>query len=162
MLPTTQTRQSRRKSTLTHIISSSKFTNSKKIWIQTTSNIQFPRKGFQYTPFGIYVRITSFAGSTQRNFTSIFRNREFKVLVGTDKVDEGGKLYDVEKIIIHEKYSNVTEDYDICILKLNESLTFGPKVNKVALTGNIVKLKKGLSLNATGWGYTQVRLKLEK
>lgn len=68
----------------------------------------------------------------------------------------------MEKIIIHEKYSNVTEDYDICILKLNESLTFGPKVNKVALTGNIVKLKKGLSLNATGWGYTQVRLKLEK
>ncbi|KAF9807481.1 hypothetical protein SFRURICE_001086 [Spodoptera frugiperda] len=92
----------------------------------------------------------------------IVPNREFKVLVGTDKVDEGGKLYDVEKIIIHEKYSNVTEDYDICILKLNESLTFGPKVNKVALTGNIVKLKKGLSLNATGWGYTQPEGKISE
>uniref|UniRef100_A0A2A4J216 trypsin n=1 Tax=Heliothis virescens TaxID=7102 RepID=A0A2A4J216_HELVI len=85
----------------------------------------------------------------------IVPDREYKVLVGTDKVDEGGKLYDVEKIIIHESYSNITSDYDICILKLNESLTFGKKVDKIAYTGNIVKLKKGTHLNATGWGFTQ-------
>lgn len=88
----------------------------------------------------------------------ISRNREFKVVVGTDKVNEGGKLYDVEKIISHEKYSDKTNDYDVCILKLNESLTFGPTVAKVLLTGNIVKLKKGTPLNTTGWGYIHVSI----
>lgn len=88
----------------------------------------------------------------------IFRNREFKVLVGTDKVDEGGKLYDVEKIIVHEEYSNITSDYDVCLLKLNESLTFGPKVAKVSLPGDVVTVKKGTLLNVTGWGYTNVSL----
>ncbi|CAH0595197.1 unnamed protein product [Chrysodeixis includens] len=82
-------------------------------------------------------------------------HREFKVRVGADKVDEGGKLYDVEKKIIHPKYNNLTSDYDICILKLNESLSFGPKVNKIALNDRKVKLRSRVMLNATGWGYTQ-------
>lgn len=86
----------------------------------------------------------------------IFRHREFKVLVGTDKINKGGKLYDIEKKIIHPKYNNLTSDYDICILKLNESLIFGPKVNKIALNDRKVKLRSRVMLNATGWGYTQV------
>lgn len=77
--------------------------------------------------------------------------------MGTDKVDEGGKLYDVEKILIHEMYSNKTNDYDICIFKLNETLSFGPKVNKIVLNDKSVKLKRGMLLDTAGWGYTQVR-----
>ncbi|KAJ8711153.1 hypothetical protein PYW07_008395 [Mythimna separata] len=87
----------------------------------------------------------------------IVPNREFKILVGTDKVNEGGKLYDVEKIIMHEKYSNTTSDYDVCLLKLNESLTFGPTVAKMLMTGDLVKVKTGMQLNVTGWGYTDLQ-----
>ncbi|CAB3220143.1 unnamed protein product [Arctia plantaginis] len=85
----------------------------------------------------------------------IVPNRKYKVLVGTDNVNKGGRLYDVEKILKHELYVNKTYDYDICILKLNETLTFGPKVNKIALNDNNVKLKKGMMFNTTGWGYTE-------
>ncbi|XP_075983880.1 trypsin 5G1-like [Anticarsia gemmatalis] len=85
----------------------------------------------------------------------IVPNRNYSVLVGTDKVDKGGKLYDVEKILIHEMYSNKTNDYDICILKLNETVTFGPTVNKISIGDSKVKLKKGKLLSTTGWGYTQ-------
>lgn len=57
-------------------------------------------------------------------------------------------------------YVNRTYDYDICILKLNETLTFGPKVNKIALNDNNVKLRKGLMFNTTGWGYTEVSMQI--
>ncbi|XP_026736953.1 trypsin 5G1-like [Trichoplusia ni] len=92
----------------------------------------------------------------------IVPNREFKVLVGTDKVDEGGKLYDVEKKIIHPKYNNLTSDYDICILRLNESLSFSTKVNKIALNDRKVRLRSRTMLNATGWGYTQPEGKISQ
>lgn len=83
----------------------------------------------------------------------IVDNRKYKVLVGTDKIDEGGQLYDVDKIIIHEKYSNITNDYDICLIKLNETLTFGSKVKIISLSDTGI-VKKGMWLNTTGWGYT--------
>ncbi|KAJ8712806.1 hypothetical protein PYW08_008110 [Mythimna loreyi] len=82
-------------------------------------------------------------------------NMFLRVYVGTDNLLEGGTAYDIEKIIIHEKYNNVTGDYDVGIIKLNESLTFGPKVSTVSLKWNwdLVKVKLGTMLNITGWGF---------
>ncbi|KAJ8712805.1 hypothetical protein PYW08_008109 [Mythimna loreyi] len=74
-------------------------------------------------------------------------NSYLKVYVGTRKIYEGGKAYDVVKNIKHEIYSVQTGDYDVGLLKLNESLTFGPTVAKVLLN-------EGTMLNVTGFGFT--------
>ncbi|KAJ0173238.1 hypothetical protein K1T71_011414 [Dendrolimus kikuchii] len=77
--------------------------------------------------------------------------RYYTVSVGTDDVN-GGKIYEVDKIIIHEKYDKQTYDYDACIIKLNGTLEFGDSVNKIELaekppiSGRIVEV--------TGWGKT--------
>ncbi|KAJ8711149.1 hypothetical protein PYW07_008391 [Mythimna separata] len=85
-------------------------------------------------------------------------NNQYRVLVGSDQLYGGGKLYDVEKNIIHEKYSYETGDYDLGLMKLNESLTFGPTVSKVFLSGhgNRVKVEVGTMLNITGWGFADL------
>ncbi|KAJ8711151.1 hypothetical protein PYW07_008393 [Mythimna separata] len=81
-------------------------------------------------------------------------NLNFLVFVGTDMLGGEEKGYNVEKIIIHELYSNETGDYDVAILKLQGPLTFGPTVSKVLLkeNGNLVKVKVGTMLNVTGVG----------
>ncbi|CAB3220146.1 unnamed protein product [Arctia plantaginis] len=85
----------------------------------------------------------------------IVPNREYKVLVGTSKLHQGGSLYDVEKILVHPKYNNRTYDYDISILKLKEPLVFSTKVNKIDLFDNSIKMKSGTILKTVGWGYTE-------
>lgn len=93
-----------------------------------------------------------------RSTIKYFRNRKFKILVGTDLIDNGGELYDIEKIIIHEKYSNTTMNYDICLIKLAKPLKFGRKVAAINLPDHTVKLPSNAMLNITGWGSTGVSL----
>ncbi|KOB77716.1 Hemocyte protease-3 [Operophtera brumata] len=59
----------------------------------------------------------------------IVPNRKYKILVGTDRIANDGKLYDIEKIMIHKKYSNKTYNFDVCLIKLATPLKFGRKRN---------------------------------
>lgn len=89
-----------------------------------------------------------------------FRNRKYKVLVGTNKLHEGGILHDVEKIFVHPKFNNKTYDYDISLLKLKEPLVFSRKVNAIPLSHYENEIKIGTMLETVGWGYTEVSLPL--
>ncbi|RVE47933.1 hypothetical protein evm_007447 [Chilo suppressalis] len=84
----------------------------------------------------------------------IVPHRDFKVLVGTDSVNNDGQLYDIDEIIPHEEYSSTTQDNDICLIKLSTSLVFGPKVARIELADDSLKLKKGSMVAITGWGDT--------
>ncbi|CAH0758483.1 unnamed protein product [Diatraea saccharalis] len=84
----------------------------------------------------------------------IIANREFKVAVGTDQIDNGGQVYDIEKIIPHEQYSSKTQDNDICLIKLTKPIVFGPTVAKIELADETLKLRKKNILAITGWGNT--------
>ncbi|KAL4707246.1 hypothetical protein ACJJTC_008327 [Scirpophaga incertulas] len=84
----------------------------------------------------------------------IVPNRQYKVLVGTAQVDGDGQIYEIEKIIPHESYSSTTQDFDICVIKLAQPLTFGKKVNKIELPDSSLQLKLNSQVDITGWGDT--------
>ncbi|KOB77715.1 Hemocyte protease-3 [Operophtera brumata] len=84
----------------------------------------------------------------------IVPNRKYKIVVGTDRIANDGELYDIEKIIIHEKYSNKTYNFDVCLIKLATPLKFGRKVAAINLADIKMKLPKNTILNVTGWGST--------
>jgi hypothetical protein len=84
-------------------------------------------------------------------------NRQYKALVGTAREDNGGTLYDIEKIIVHEDYSSATQDYDICLLKLTDRIIFGPKVSTIEIADSSFKIKQRSLVDITGWGDTKVR-----
>lgn len=82
---------------------------------------------------------------------NIFRSRKYKVSVGTDNI-QGGYLYDIEKIIVHENYNSTTYDYDVCVIKLNGTLEYSDTVNKIELAE--ITPPSGLLVKVSGWGKT--------
>lgn len=81
--------------------------------------------------------------------------RRYIVVVGTDKTYQGGEVYEIENIIVHENYSSVNSDNDISIIKLKNALTFGPNVKIITMSDPSDPLVNGMVFNATGWGATQ-------
>ncbi|KAJ0173237.1 hypothetical protein K1T71_011413 [Dendrolimus kikuchii] len=77
--------------------------------------------------------------------------RHYTVSVGTDDVN-GGKIYEIEKMIVHENYDRTTQDYDVCVIKLKGALEFGDSVNKIELAGR--SPVSGRMVEVTGWGKT--------
>ncbi|KAG6449795.1 trypsin 5G1 [Manduca sexta] len=84
----------------------------------------------------------------------ILPDRKYTVQVGTTYANDGGQVYDVEKIMKHEMYNYTTHDYDICLIKLKTNLTFSAKVNKIDLADRSVRLKQNIQVEVTGWGAT--------
>lgn len=82
----------------------------------------------------------------------IVPHRKYRVSVGSDDIKNVGKLYDIDKIIIHEKYNSSTYDYDVCVIKLKQPLEFGPSVKKIELAKT--SPAAGHTVQATGWGAT--------
>lgn len=80
-----------------------------------------------------------------------YRFRKYKVSVGTDS-RKGGKIYDIVKIIVHEKYDPVTQDYDVCVIKLKQPLEFGETINKIELAARFPE--SGKTVQVSGWGRT--------
>lgn len=58
----------------------------------------------------------------------------------------------VQKVINHEKYNSVNNDYDIALLKLSTPLTFSGRVKPVCLPNSGVDLSAGRQAWITGWG----------
>ncbi|GBP77182.1 Trypsin 5G1 [Eumeta japonica] len=81
----------------------------------------------------------------------IVPNREYKISVGSNSIETGGILMDVEELIIHDKY-DPSEDYDICLVKLKEEIPLSEKVSLIELADSGLKLKTGTMMNITGWG----------
>ncbi|KAH8411250.1 hypothetical protein KR215_000928 [Drosophila sulfurigaster] len=83
---------------------------------------------------------------------------QLTVRVGSINQFAGGSLVDVKQVVIHPSYGNFL--HDLAILTLSEALTFGDKINKIALPapGNDTDPEveevpaNGTPVYVTGWG----------
>ncbi len=77
-------------------------------------------------------------------------NSWINVLVGTKKLNEGGRRVEVANITIHPGYNGMTPDYDVAVLELAEP------VNDVtvATLADAPPTIAGTTLRVTGWGTT--------
>lgn len=79
---------------------------------------------------------------------------DLRILVGTNDLKSGGKYYDVEKFVAHEKYDNPQYAYDIAVIKVKGLIEFNEKVQPIKLSQK--EVPDGVELQLTGWGDTSV------
>ncbi|XP_077301060.1 trypsin-7-like [Arctopsyche grandis] len=75
------------------------------------------------------------------------------VRVGTSILDSGGSIVNVASLTVHSLFSNYTFDYDYGLIKLNESLVFGPTIYSAVLPSEHYRLPI-YPIAAIGWGLT--------
>ncbi|XP_047999661.1 chymotrypsinogen B-like [Leguminivora glycinivorella] len=73
-----------------------------------------------------------------------------------DQIDRSVSLIHPREKFCHPAYSAAGNGNDICLLKLNDTLTFGDKVAKITLPEADLVVNAGTLLNVTGWGRTEV------
>ncbi|GLV41089.1 uncharacterized protein CBL_04613 [Carabus blaptoides fortunei] len=74
------------------------------------------------------------------------------IRAGSSSKVEGGQIIQVAEVIEHEKYSRLTKDYDISILKLAEPLVFGKGVAPIELQAEGVDVADGTEAIVSGYG----------
>lgn len=77
-----------------------------------------------------------------------------KVVVGTNNLIVGGDRYSVETIIIHEQYDSNLINHDVSVVKVDEDINFGPKVQPIGLPEE--NTGAGADLVLSGWGRLSV------
>ncbi|XP_018332505.1 trypsin alpha-like [Agrilus planipennis] len=78
------------------------------------------------------------------------RAANVSIRAGTDQFMRGGVVIRASNIYVHPSYSNVTQDYDIGLIRLASPLTFGPNISAVSLARS--KPAVGTSALVSGWG----------
>lgn len=63
-------------------------------------------------------------------------NKDMKVRVGSDMVEEGGKLMEVEKIAVHKFFNKTSLEFDACVITLKHSIDIDNKSTKIAKLNN--------------------------
>lgn len=81
------------------------------------------------------------------------------IRAGSSYWDNGGFLKDIEKIIVHPKYTQVHQDsigkisdYDFSLLKLKNALQFSTSIKPVRLPKQNEKISSGANAIVSGWG----------
>ncbi|XP_037818180.1 trypsin beta [Lucilia sericata] len=69
--------------------------------------------------------------------------------VGSVNQFAGGQIVKIRSIVIYPSYGNFL--HDIALLKLDQSLVFNDKINKISLTTDD-EIEEGTSVFVTGWG----------
>jgi hypothetical protein len=73
---------------------------------------------------------------------------QIQVLVGTQRLDRGGRRIGVTKLLIHPLYDGSTLDYDVAILRLSTPVTGIPFASVAASETTVA----GTILRSSGWG----------
>lgn len=80
---------------------------------------------------------------------------DYKVVVGSTKLNSGGDTYDVERFVVHENFtvSDITvSENDIALIKVKGDIKFTDKVQPIPLGSKFVgESERGV---VTGWGWT--------
>lgn len=74
--------------------------------------------------------------------------QELKVIVGTNDLKSGGIRYNVQKLIVHEKYNQPLLANDIGLLEVDGTIQFGEKVQPIKYSEKFVS--EGARLLVTG------------
>lgn len=77
-----------------------------------------------------------------------------QIAVGTDEATSNGILYNIEKMIPHEKYRRHYND--IGLAKVQGTIQFNKNVQPIIYSN--IEVLPGTELLATGWGLTQVNI----
>ncbi|KAL5274161.1 hypothetical protein ACFFRR_000745 [Megaselia abdita] len=59
------------------------------------------------------------------------------IVAGSSQLSQKGQELDVYKIIVHENYKTLNNDYDVAILFLKGSFKFGSNIKPIALAKNL-------------------------
>jgi hypothetical protein len=78
---------------------------------------------------------------------------KIRVLGGTNTLDSGGALYDVDRIVTHEKWDSDVHDYDVSLLHVTKRYTGRPVRLITAQEADRLAAPGTLAV-ATGWGLT--------
>lgn len=94
-----------------------------------------------------------------RQYTFYYRAEYYEDISlrsGSSFLYEGGTVHNVIYAIIHEDYSDTTNDYDIAVMKVNPPFKFGTSTRPVHLpqsNAEYVDTELGM---VCGWGYFMV------
>lgn len=73
------------------------------------------------------------------------------MIVGTNDLKTGGVRYNVEQLIMHEKYNKPLAANDIALIKINGTIEFDEKTQPIKYSDKIVG-REARHLQITGWG----------
>lgn len=79
---------------------------------------------------------------------------EMQVVVGSNKLDQPGEAYPVQKLIPNDDYHALSFDYDTGLILLGKNISFNELVQPVELSKEI--LSGGEEVVLSGWGSTEV------
>lgn len=82
------------------------------------------------------------------------KTQNITILVGTNNLKSGGKFYQPEKFIAHEKYHHPSFSYDIGLILIDGEIEFNEKVQPIKYSTKFVEA--GSKLRLTGWGRLSV------
>lgn len=82
------------------------------------------------------------------------RPENIKILVGTNDLKSGGKLYPVSKLIAHEDYNQPHFANDVGLILIDGEIEYNEKVQPIKYSNKFVK--GGTKLRVTGWGRLSV------
>ncbi|KAF5286000.1 hypothetical protein FQR65_LT12997 [Abscondita terminalis] len=75
-----------------------------------------------------------------------------KVVVGTNKLDSGGKMYSIINYILHENYNSQTAENDVAVIQIKQNITLCSKVKIIPLAATLPP--NGVKCVVSGWGDT--------
>ncbi|KAL0860405.1 hypothetical protein ABMA27_009799 [Loxostege sticticalis] len=89
------------------------------------------------------------------NFSTFFPSHPalFKIRAGSSIIDEGGELYQVEKIVIHPYHHVIT--YNLAVFRLSKPVTLSDKVAPIPMMESGEEVPDGANLQVTGWGFNE-------
>ena len=88
----------------------------------------------------------------------LFRDR--RIRMGTQNITAGGAVYEMERIVVHDRYSPDTQVHDIALIKVKakgQTARLGGRLKKIALQSLAKPLFVNEDVWVTGWGWTAPR-----
>jgi secreted trypsin-like serine protease len=89
---------------------------------------------------------------------NLFRDR--RIRMGTQNITFGGAVYEMERIVVHDGHSPVTQVHDIALIKVKErgqTARLGGKLKKIRLQSPTTPLYPNEDVWVTGWGWMAPR-----
>lgn len=92
-------------------------------------------------------------------YMSSYRKKMLKIRAGSSMVYKGGSIHNVDKLIVHEKFSinhHGAPDNDIALIKVKPSFKYGKNIQPISLhtTNENITISAGNETTVTGWGST--------
>lgn len=77
-----------------------------------------------------------------------------KVRVGTGDKEKNGQLLEVDKTVMHPRWTPVNMDYDFGLILLDDALEFTDRIRPIRLAAADYAIATGTKCLVTGWGLT--------